>query len=76
MKLIDIINEWIAEAGITLSRLEKLSGLPPRTLYNLKYGIKQNSLNLTNATKIAIALDKDMNEFKKLIKNESENKND
>lgn len=74
MKLIDIINDWIKEAGITLSRLEKLSGLPPRTLYNLKYGIKQNSLNLTNATKIAIALDKDMNEFKKLIKNENEEK--
>lgn len=71
MKLIDIINEWINADGITLSKLEKISGIPPRTLYNLKYGKKQNSLNLTNATKIATALDKDMNEFKKLI-NEDE----
>lgn len=67
MKLIDVVNEWITAEGITLSKLETLSGIPPRTLYNLKYGKKQNSLNLTNATKIAIALDKDMNEFKKLI---------
>lgn len=72
MKLIDIINEWINADGITLSKLEKLSGIPPRTLYNLKYGKKQNSLNLTNATKIAIALDKDMNEFKKLIKEDED----
>lgn len=76
MQLIDIINEWITEEGIALSKLERMAGVPKNTLYNLKYGIKQNSLNLTNATKIAIALDKDMNEFKKLIKNESENKND
>ena len=67
MKLINIVNEWINAEGITLSKLEKMSGIPPRTLYNLKYGKKQNSLNLTNATKVAIALDKDMNEFKKLI---------
>jgi len=76
MKLIDLVNRWINTEGITLSKLEKLSGLPPRTLYNLKYGVKQNSLNLTNATKIAIALDKDMNEFKQLINNESEKDND
>ncbi|MHA7611899.1 helix-turn-helix domain-containing protein [Weissella viridescens] len=73
MKLINIVNEWINAEGITLSKLEKMSGIPPRTLYNLKYGKKQNSLNLTNATKIAVALDKDMNEFKKLIQ---ENKHD
>lgn len=73
MKLINIVNEWINAEGITLSKLEKMSGIQPRTLYNLKYGKKQNSLNLTNATKIAVALDKDMNEFKKLIQ---ENKHD
>lgn len=76
MQLIDIINEWIKTGNITLSGLERMAGLPKNTLYNLKYGVKQNSLNLTNATKIAIALDKDMNEFKKLINSESENEND
>ncbi|MBS0950539.1 helix-turn-helix domain-containing protein [Weissella minor] len=72
MKLIDVIEKWSKEEKMSLYAVEKMSGLPRTTLYNLKYGKKQNSLNLTNATKIAIALNKDMNEFKKLIQEDKE----
>lgn len=67
MKLIDLIERWADEEKMSLYAIEKAARLPRTTLYNLKYGKKQTSLNLTNATKIAIALNKDMNEFKLLI---------
>ncbi|APS27865.1 MULTISPECIES: helix-turn-helix domain-containing protein [Weissella] len=65
MSLGNFINMVLKNKGLTNYWLSGVTGIDKTTLYSLKVG-KLRTLTLRNMIKVAIALDIDLNELKKI----------
>lgn len=69
MRLNEIIQVYLDNQNHNWSWLSDETGLSRSVTYGIKNEVR-NNITLRNITKIAIALNIDMNEFKKLVKTE------
>ena len=69
MKLKNIIQSYLDDQNHNWSWLSEETGLSRSVTYGIKNEVREN-VTLRNITKISVALNIDMNDFKRLIKTE------